>query len=428
VNGGIPKQYCGYPAALTYPKVDDLTCLINDKARGQELPVLLFKTDLSRAYRQLYLDPRDINLLGYQWKDAIYIDVTYPFGIRSAAINCQRVTNTATAIYHRLYGNKIINYLDDLAGCETQERASDAYHKLLQLMEELGLELSPDKSQPPATQMVFLGILINTETMTLSVPQHKIDRALATIKAILHRKALSKKQLQSLLGSLVHLATCVKPGRLFVSRLINLLKQDAFPVTVDSEFQLDLIWWQTFAGQFNGTSLITDNDWSEPDSVLSTDSCLTGCGGILYVTSTQCEYFHRTFPECVLEQGPDINYLELLTVVAACKLWGQKLQRKKIVVYCDNTQVVLAVNSGKTSSQRMQAALRELWYVQARNNCVIRTRHIPGSENRIADHLSRMDQNSGQKTAFEQLTKGWIIQDCEVPDTHFMQDFQPHYD
>ena len=33
----------------------------------------------------------------------------------------------------------------------------------------------------------------------------------------------------------------------------------------------------------NGISLIPQLYWSEPDAILSTDACLSGCGGVLKV-------------------------------------------------------------------------------------------------------------------------------------------------
>ena len=45
-----------------------------------------------------------------------------------------------------------------------------------------------------------------------------------------------------------------------------------------------LKWWLQFLRIYNGLSLITDLDWSEPDSVISTDACLKGLGGINFIT------------------------------------------------------------------------------------------------------------------------------------------------
>ena len=90
VNSGIDKNvYLGETISLLYPSLDSLTAIIVKKGPG----TLLFKTDLKRAYRQIFVDPGDMHLLAFKWKDKIYVDRTLPFGLRSAAYICQRVTN-----------------------------------------------------------------------------------------------------------------------------------------------------------------------------------------------------------------------------------------------------------------------------------------------------------------------------------------------
>ena len=80
VNSGIDKDvYLGDDVSLTYPTIDTLTSIIISKGPG----ALMFKTDLSRAYKQLFVDPRSIHMLAFKWKNCIYIDKTLPFGLRS---------------------------------------------------------------------------------------------------------------------------------------------------------------------------------------------------------------------------------------------------------------------------------------------------------------------------------------------------------
>jgi len=69
VNVFISKdEYLGEPMTLTYPRVDDLVNLIKEKGRGS----LLFKRDLSRAYRQIPIDMGDASLVGYAWNGHIF--------------------------------------------------------------------------------------------------------------------------------------------------------------------------------------------------------------------------------------------------------------------------------------------------------------------------------------------------------------------
>ena len=98
---------------MTYPRVDDLVNLIKDQSRGS----LLFKRDLSRAYRQIPIYMGDACLVGYAWNGHIFFDKVLSMGLRSAAQVCQRLTNAIGFIYRSL-GFDIIDYLDDFAGVE----------------------------------------------------------------------------------------------------------------------------------------------------------------------------------------------------------------------------------------------------------------------------------------------------------------------
>ena len=62
VNARISKDhYFGKNTELHYPNLDDLVKIIQKKGRG----ALLFKRDLLKCYRQIYMDPGSIHLLGF---------------------------------------------------------------------------------------------------------------------------------------------------------------------------------------------------------------------------------------------------------------------------------------------------------------------------------------------------------------------------
>ena len=89
VNTGIPRHtYLHEPFVLRLPGLDALLDIIRKKGPGCHV----FKKDLSHAYRQLRIDPRDYHLLGLRHNDSIYFDIAPPFGLRSAAMMCQRTT------------------------------------------------------------------------------------------------------------------------------------------------------------------------------------------------------------------------------------------------------------------------------------------------------------------------------------------------
>ena len=134
VNSGIDKDvYLGDDVSLTYPTIDTLTSIFIPEGPG----ALMFKTDLSRAYKQLFVDPRKIHMLAFKWKNCINIDKTLPFGLHFAAYLCQRTTNMLRYILKQR-DVEIVNYIDDLSGADTPEyQAPLSYQVLKQTFKEI---------------------------------------------------------------------------------------------------------------------------------------------------------------------------------------------------------------------------------------------------------------------------------------------------
>ena len=104
-------------------------------------------------------------------------------GLRSAAYICQRVTNSVSFMLNSHYGVQVINYLDDFAGCDIPARASASYDALGHVLKQCGLEESVDKASPPSTSMVFLGVLFDTVTCTLSITQDRLEEILSLVES-----------------------------------------------------------------------------------------------------------------------------------------------------------------------------------------------------------------------------------------------------
>ena len=169
VNDGIKADsYLGIVDKLVFPSIDHLVRIILNK-KGL---VLLFKRDLSRAYRQLFVDFKDIHLLGYSFQGYFYFDLCMPMGLRSAARCCQMVTDAINFIYFQ-EGYEAVNYINNFGGVDTEERAWEAFYKLGNIISEIGLQEAADKCSPPSTIMVFLGLEVNTVNRTIRIPEDK---------------------------------------------------------------------------------------------------------------------------------------------------------------------------------------------------------------------------------------------------------------
>ncbi len=207
----------------------------------------------------------------------------------------------------------------------------------------------------------------------------------------------------------------MRPGRVFVARLLNFLKgmPGEGKVDIDPDIHKDLEWWARFLPRFNGVSMIPVADWSAPDQVLATDACLVGCGGL-----AEGEYFHAPFPSFIQGQALHINALELLTIMVALRLWSHRFASRRILIFCDNMSSVLTLNAGATKDAFCQACLREIAFMAASHEFELKAVHLPGIENRIPDLLSRWDLHPRCEAEFSKLARGdW--EECVVDDQLF---------
>ena len=299
--------------------------------------------DLSWAFQQFAVDPANRDKLGFEWRGKLYLDRVLAMGLRTARIACQRATNILVYICKQS-GVKVWNYLDDLGGAEVEDKAQWAFEFLGDLLKRLGFTESVTKTCAPATRMVFLGIMFDTVKMVMEVTPERVQDALEEVAGWVTKEETSLKELQRLLGKLHFVCKCVRQGRVFVSRLLNLLREsnECGVVLVSEEARADIRWFERFLPEYKGVTLIPEPKWSEPDAVLATDVCLAGCGCVC-----GSEYCQSEFLSEITQITLHISALEILAVVMAVKIWGQQLERTKVRVYCDNDMTVQVINSGK---------------------------------------------------------------------------------
>ncbi|XP_077863046.1 uncharacterized protein LOC144345724 [Saccoglossus kowalevskii] len=260
---------------------------------------------------------------------------------------CQWSTNAVCHIL-RNQGHKVINYIDDFGGAELPINDTAAFESLGNLLNELGLQESVAKTCAPATSMTFLGSEFDTVNMTIAVPATKLTQIHEELSNWDNRSSCSRTELQSLIGLLAYVSNCVRPGHLFISRMLSTLRTFTAKhsrTRIDAEFRKDLLWWKTFLEDYNSVSIIHTQPWSPPDTVVCTDACLSGCGGV-----SVTQFIRFPSPQHIINMGLSINALELLAVVVTLKLWSHTWSGLRLQITSDNTTMVAFINSHRTHS------------------------------------------------------------------------------
>ena len=271
----IPKQV---DALLTRRPVKNCVNVRKFKSRNVWCSgnALLYKVDVSHAFRHVKVNPGNYDLLGLEW-GGCYVNTCIPFGMRNGSQIFQRLSD-GIRFMMRQKGYTIIDYIDDYVGVGIPSITMASYAALIDLMNDLGLTISQKKLVYPSMQVTCLGVLIDTVNGTISIPPDKLRDVTDTVRQWLERDIASKRELQSILGLLLYVHKCIKPARIFLNRMLDLLRfaHRRQKVTLTSDCKRDLRWFSKFLLLYNGVSLY---DHRPIDVTLELDACLTGLGG-----------------------------------------------------------------------------------------------------------------------------------------------------
>ena len=86
----------------------------------------------------------------------------------------------------------------------------------------------------------------------------------------------------------------------------------------------------------------------------------------------------------------DITWKELYAITAAVNTWGHLWKRKKVLFHYDNQSVCAIWQKGSTKQPEIMALVRMLYFCAAQFDIHVMITHITGTNNAIADALSRL--------------------------------------
>ena len=120
-------------------------------------------------------------------------------------------------------GSKVfLHYLDDFLFVEPPDSTGSALQTALSLWNSLGVPTVPSKAEGPTTSLVFLGIELDSVSLTARLPADKLSCLQHLVHKWGDKNVCLKRDLLSLIGVLQHAALVVRFGRCFPRRMIDL--------------------------------------------------------------------------------------------------------------------------------------------------------------------------------------------------------------
>ena len=360
--------------------------------------------DLKDAYFHIPIHPAYWKYLRFAVEGMTYSFVALPFGIATAPQVFTRVFGVIGA-FLRQHGVSMIQYIDDwLVHHRDPNRLRAIVAELLPFLSHLGVKLNLAKSElVPTQRFTYIGVEFWTDRSLVLPPIDRVTKLQQLLATLRSRHVCTAREFLSLIGLINSMMSYVSLGRLRLRPLQWYLKDRYTPVSDPLTKSITLDWnvlretfqhWQSVQWLRQGVPL------QQPphDLTLVTDASRHGWGGYLgnQEASGRWDRDHQSL---------HINVLELKAVLLCLGKFEDTVKDRVVLVLTDNTTAVHYINKqGGTHSRALnELTMLLLTWCQKRAISLL-ARHIVGSLNVLADHLSRDQIDPKEWTLSSQVT------------------------
>ena len=178
------------------------------------------KENFKSAFWNVLMAFSELHLLGVKVDGKFFIDCALPFGASISCIIFEDIASLIHWIAERKAGHKVVQYLDDFSIVHRLESVCGNIRQVFKLVcKQIGMPISPDKSEGPSQVIEFLGLTINIVHVVVRIPKVKMQDITLILITMIHKRKATAAALESLDGKLNFIAQAVPAGRSFTKRI-----------------------------------------------------------------------------------------------------------------------------------------------------------------------------------------------------------------
>ncbi|KAL5562245.1 hypothetical protein UlMin_031992 [Ulmus minor] len=341
-----------------------------DRLAGREYYCFL---DGYSGYNQIVIAPEDQHKTTFTCPYGTFAFRRMPFGLCNAPATFQRCM---MAIFTEMVEHFVEVFMDDFSVFgDSFSLCLENLAKVLKRCEETNLVLNWEKCHFMVKEGIVLGHKVSRNG--LEVDKAKVE----TIEKL--PPPVSVKGIHSFLGHAGFYRRFIKDFSKVAKPLCNLLEKDR-------KFDFDEGCLKAFLElkqKLSSAPVIVAPDWAAPFELMC-DASDVAVGAIL--GQKRNRVFHSIYYASKTLQGAQLNYTvtkkELLAVVFAFDKFCSYLVGTKVIVYTDHSAIKYLV-------EKKDAKPRLIQWVLLLQEFDLKIRDRKGTENQVADHLSRLGQN-----------------------------------
>ena len=370
--------------------------------------------DLSDAYFCVPLHQDCIKMVKFEFRDELYEFVAMPQGLSSAPRVFTKLLKPVFATM-REQGHTCMGYIDDsLIVGRTFDECKVATEKLVQGFTSLGFVVNQKKSVfTPVHEITFLGYVLNTENMTIRLPDDKVVHIIDSCSGLLQKPWIKLRELAQVIGLMNAYCNGVEHGKLHY-RTLEKLKSAGLrthrgkfdgEVELNDECKSDCQWWIE-----NAKSNVKKICHGSPDIVIFTDA---SSGGLAKKGGWGAKIGPRSAKGrwSDAESYQHINVLETKAIYLGLRSLCGKDRNVHIQVKSDNKCAITYINDmGGMQSRECNEISKDVWQWAIERNIWVSAAYVPGTEN-VADEESRIFHDDTEwklnVEVFRSLTDRW---------------------
>ena len=319
VNFNIPDSH----STVSYESISSAIKIIQDTPHA-----FLAKSDIKDAFRLIPLHPSQFHLTGFQLNNKFYFDRCLPQGCSSSCYIFEKFSDCLKWIMYTHYSAaNIVKVLDDFLFINSSyDLAASDLSNFAFMCKLLGVPIADHKNEGPTRCLTFLGIELDTLTMTAKLPVDKLQKYSANIDNFLLADKCTLRELKSLLGQLQFSTSVIPVGKCFLRRMYNATIGVTRPyhhIRLTRQVKEDMLIWKDFLLNYNGVTLIKPRESVDSTSLhMFSDSCKYGFGGTF-----GHHFFQGSFPSSW--QTFSIEFLELYPIFLLLHVFHFRIKVKK---------------------------------------------------------------------------------------------------
>ena len=342
--------------------------------------------DITDAYLHVPI-PQDCQCyFAFRLGDRTFVFQVMPFGLTTAPWGFSRVMKPIKAFLRRL-GVMIFSFLDDFLILASSLYMTKIHTKwTLDVLEWLGFSVNREKSSlVPLQVLEYLGIMLDLQNLSLSLPQEKVVKILAFCQEGQSSSWMTRRELERLVGFLNFATKALSLGRLYLIPLIRWMNFHTSVVDRDLPVLLDYELKEALSPWLNKEFLEQPVPMNIPDPTVDimSDASDHGWCGILLPLQIQEVWSEE-------ERSQPIDWRELRAIQATIFHFVEDLKDQSVRVLSDNSTALACLRrQGSTHSQELYLLSRDILEFCHFHNISLIPVHIRGVLNVLADQGSR---------------------------------------